>query len=218
MAGGAILASNAIGSLFSSCGGGVDHPDKSVGSSERPVKRVRTSGGGVGVGVVARGGQLSQRPPPSNAPPQTGDWWTGSSDGAEGTPVPVSRAAADLSMTRPQGGLMPPLPGTHHSASSTAFLEGSSASMGVITSLSAVDEGAGVDGFVNHGLILWTEKRRQWARPSRGRPTRPRGQAISATATYDNLLSSNRPFPQPVPLPEMVDFLVNIWEEEGLHS
>jgi len=38
------------------------------------------------------------------------------------------------------------------------------------------------------------------------------------TATYDSLLGSNKLFPQPIPLTEMVDFLVDIWEQEGLYD
>ncbi|CAA2984319.1 Hypothetical predicted protein, partial [Olea europaea subsp. europaea] len=34
--------------------------------------------------------------------------------------------------------------------------------------------------------------------------------------TYEDLLSTNDPFSEPIPLPEMVDFLVDIWHDEGL--
>ncbi|PPD87761.1 hypothetical protein GOBAR_DD15305 [Gossypium barbadense] len=37
-------------------------------------------------------------------------------------------------------------------------------------------------------------------------------------ATYENLLGSNKPFPQPIPLSEMIDFLVDVWEQEGLYD
>ncbi|EMS50088.1 hypothetical protein TRIUR3_19400 [Triticum urartu] len=37
-------------------------------------------------------------------------------------------------------------------------------------------------------------------------------------AAYESLLGSNKPFPQPIPLHEMVDFLVDIWEQEGLYD
>ncbi|KAL0547484.1 hypothetical protein IC582_017420 [Cucumis melo] len=40
----------------------------------------------------------------------------------------------------------------------------------------------------------------------------------SWSATYDSLLGNNKPFPQPIPLGEMVDFLVDIWEQEGLYD
>ncbi|GKC19259.1 mitotic spindle assembly checkpoint protein MAD2B-like protein isoform X1 [Tanacetum coccineum] len=38
---------------------------------------------------------------------------------------------------------------------------------------------------------------------------------LSWNATYDNLLGTNKPFSRPIPLPEMVNFLVDIWEQEG---
>ncbi|KAH9614385.1 hypothetical protein KSS87_011930 [Heliosperma pusillum] len=42
--------------------------------------------------------------------------------------------------------------------------------------------------------------------------------SCSWNATYGNLLGTNKPFPQPIPLPEMVDFLVDVWEQEGLYD
>jgi len=73
--------------------------------------------------------------------------------------------------------------------------------------------------FVNHALILWNEKRQQWV------GDRPRNQArqlrepvLSWNTTYESLLGTNRPFPQFVPLSEMVEFLVDVWEQEGLYD
>ncbi|CAN6455131.1 unnamed protein product [Victoria cruziana] len=40
----------------------------------------------------------------------------------------------------------------------------------------------------------------------------------SWNATYDSLLGTNKPFPQPIPLSEMVDFLVDVWEAEGMYD
>ncbi|KAK6927574.1 protein of unknown function DUF4050 [Dillenia turbinata] len=37
-------------------------------------------------------------------------------------------------------------------------------------------------------------------------------------ATYESLLNTNRPFPRPIPLPEVVDLLVDKWEQEGLYD
>ncbi|RVW39108.1 hypothetical protein CK203_084118 [Vitis vinifera] len=36
--------------------------------------------------------------------------------------------------------------------------------------------------------------------------------------TYEDLLSTNEPFSEPIPLTEMVDFLVDIWQDEGLYD
>ncbi|PVH66585.1 hypothetical protein PAHAL_1G287600 [Panicum hallii] len=47
---------------------------------------------------------------------------------------------------------------------------------------------------------------------ARGRATR------CWNATYESLLGSNKPFSQPIPLGEMVDLLVDAWEQEGLYD
>ena len=41
---------------------------------------------------------------------------------------------------------------------------------------------------------------------------------LSPDATYDDLLTSSRTFTKPVPLAEMVDFLVEVWEEDGMYD
>ncbi|PIN17192.1 hypothetical protein CDL12_10151 [Handroanthus impetiginosus] len=74
--------------------------------------------------------------------------------------------------------------------------------------------------FVNHGLILWNQNRQKWigskTRESRAKQLQePR---LSWNATYDSLLSSNKPFRKPIPLSEMIDFLVDIWEQEGMYD
>ncbi|KAJ0101382.1 hypothetical protein Patl1_06028 [Pistacia atlantica] len=38
----------------------------------------------------------------------------------------------------------------------------------------------------------------------------------SWSTAYEELLCNNQPFPEPIPLPEMVDFLVDIWHDQGL--
>lgn len=73
--------------------------------------------------------------------------------------------------------------------------------------------------FVNNGLLLWNQMRQQWVgdRKSRNQP-KMREPRLSWNATYETLLGTNKPFPQPIPLPEMVDFLVDVWEQEGLYD
>ncbi|KAF6151193.1 hypothetical protein GIB67_037401, partial [Kingdonia uniflora] len=74
--------------------------------------------------------------------------------------------------------------------------------------------------FVNPGLLLWNQTRQQWAgnRKPRNRTQQVREPKLSWNATYDNLLGTNKPFAQPIPLSEMVDFLVDIWEQEGMYD
>ncbi|KAI3792058.1 hypothetical protein L2E82_05927 [Cichorium intybus] len=77
--------------------------------------------------------------------------------------------------------------------------------------------------FTNHGFLLWNQTRQQWIgdkpREQNKKPREPViSWAIRWNATYDNLLGTNKPFARPIPLPEMVNFLVDIWEQEGLYD
>ncbi|CAN0838626.1 hypothetical protein LINGRAHAP2_LOCUS2258 [Linum grandiflorum] len=44
------------------------------------------------------------------------------------------------------------------------------------------------------------------------------GFCCSWNASYESLLGSRNRFTRPVPLSEMVDFLVDVWEQEGLYD
>ncbi|XP_021736709.1 uncharacterized protein LOC110703246 isoform X1 [Chenopodium quinoa] len=108
-------------------------------------------------------------------------------------------------------------------------------------SFQAPDTPAGVSSsnppseFVNHGLHLWNQTRQRWVdnknQSNKGQQVRdPKisnhdfnvldsfWPSCSWNATYESLLGSNKPFGQPVPLAEMVDFLVDIWEQEGMYD
>ncbi|CAA2946541.1 Salicylic acid-binding protein 2 [Olea europaea subsp. europaea] len=70
------------------------------------------------------------------------------------------------------------------------------------------------------GRLLWNQIRQKWignkkSTKSSQKLHEPR---LSWNANYDSLLSSNKPFTKPVPLAEMADFLVDIWEQEGLYD
>ncbi|XP_073032353.1 uncharacterized protein [Primulina eburnea] len=69
--------------------------------------------------------------------------------------------------------------------------------------------------FVNPGLLLWNQTRQQWIGNKRSQK-HVQEPKLSWNATYESLLGTNKPFPQPIPLAEMVDFLVDVWEQEGL--
>ncbi|KAL8522294.1 hypothetical protein ACS0TY_012434 [Phlomoides rotata] len=102
-------------------------------------------------------------------------------------------------------------------------------SCGSISSTSALPQmhdvhGAGCSSkpseFVNHGVILWNQMRQKWIgnkEPASG-PQQLRDSKLSWNETYDSLLSCNKPFQQPIPLGEMIDFLVDIWEQEGMYD
>lgn len=73
--------------------------------------------------------------------------------------------------------------------------------------------------FVNQGFLLWNQMRQQWIGNKKPQKrTQIREPRLSWNATYESILGTNKPFSQPVPLPEMVDFLVDIWEQEGLYD
>ncbi|MED6143594.1 hypothetical protein PIB30_007539 [Stylosanthes scabra] len=96
-------------------------------------------------------------------------------------------------------------------------------SQGSISSTSVTNQAADPGNpaeFVNHGLILWNQTRQRWVgnKRSENQAQQLREPKLSWNATYESLLGSNKPFPQPIPLAEMVDFLVDIWEQEGLYD
>ncbi|KAK3212130.1 hypothetical protein Dsin_016836 [Dipteronia sinensis] len=73
--------------------------------------------------------------------------------------------------------------------------------------------------FVNHGFLLWNQTRQQsLANKKPCDRTQIREPTISWNATYESLLGTNKPFSKPIHLPEMVDFLVDVWEQEGLYD
>ncbi|XP_076930996.1 uncharacterized protein LOC143596003 isoform X1 [Bidens hawaiensis] len=87
------------------------------------------------------------------------------------------------------------------------------------TSVAECSSGTNPSEFVNRGLLLWNQTRQQWiGNKAADHNKKPRPSVISWNATYDNLLGTNKPFSRPIPLPEMVNFLVDIWEQEGLYD
>ncbi|KAG2729774.1 hypothetical protein I3760_01G265600 [Carya illinoinensis] len=73
--------------------------------------------------------------------------------------------------------------------------------------------------FVNHAAIAWHESRKRWVGDqSRRSKRKAKEPIISWTLGYEDLLATNEPFSEPIPLPEMVDFLVDIWHDEGLYD
>ncbi|XP_026447866.1 uncharacterized protein LOC113348992 isoform X3 [Papaver somniferum] len=74
--------------------------------------------------------------------------------------------------------------------------------------------------FVNHGFLLWKQVREQWLGNKKSDKPSAKGRepVLSWNATYEGLLGTNKPFARPVPLSEMVDFLVDVWEQEGLYD
>ncbi|XP_060205144.1 uncharacterized protein LOC132632991 isoform X2 [Lycium barbarum] len=74
--------------------------------------------------------------------------------------------------------------------------------------------------FGNHGLHLWNQIRQQWIGHKKhvNQPQQLHEPKLNWNATYDSLFGSNKPLPKPIPLAEMVDFLMDFWELEGLYD
>ena len=85
------------------------------------------------------------------------------------------------------------------------------------------DDRAVAAAFVNVGLQHWLEQRQKWlTRPkgdgSAGRVGRPKAIDVSVDVVEGiiNDVDGVRELPRAIPLPQMVDMLVELWEEEGL--
>lgn len=73
--------------------------------------------------------------------------------------------------------------------------------------------------FVNHAEIAWHQMRKEWVGNRSKKLERPsKDSIVSLTMSYEDLLLSTEPFQQPISLPDMVDFLVDFWHEEGLYD
>ncbi|XP_041005988.1 uncharacterized protein LOC121250823 [Juglans microcarpa x Juglans regia] len=96
----------------------------------------------------------------------------------------------------------------------------------ISTSNQTLNSGSGIGStscnshFVNHGLLLWNQTRLQWTGSSRSRDQtqKSREPRLSWNETYESCLGTKQPFPQPIPLSEMIEFLVDVWEQERLYD
>ncbi|PPR97686.1 hypothetical protein GOBAR_AA22985 [Gossypium barbadense] len=109
-------------------------------------------------------------------------------------------------------------------------------SQGSISSISTSNQTLDPNGNAA-SLIHWNQTRQRWVgnKKSENQPQQAREPKLNWNATYESLLGSNKLFPQPVPLcenalelslacmsivaiAEMIDFLVDVWEQEGLYD
>ncbi|GER35350.1 A-kinase anchor protein 10, partial [Striga asiatica] len=85
----------------------------------------------------------------------------------------------------------------------------------ISTSNQTIDSQSNADGPSNPSEFT----RQQWIGVKGSQKNKQtREPKLSWNATYENLLGTNKSFPQPIPLAEMVDFLVDVWEQEGLYD
>lgn len=238
----AVRAANAIGALISACVGRKESTGGTRAAAvprpptDRQLKRKRgPSGPGPGrrAKAAARPQLAGALPPGKSAratpagaapasavqaaqpPPEIGDWWSASSDeaaagGSQGGAAPPSSEAHALTTPPPSPSPVPsppPFDLPHGEGPADGSPGGASASAAATPA-----------PFVNHALAQWHRSRRNWT-GARSRSRRPgRAPVLGPDATYEELLATSRPFPQPVPLPEMVDFLVDVWDQEGLYD
>ncbi|TQD97193.1 hypothetical protein C1H46_017282 [Malus baccata] len=77
--------------------------------------------------------------------------------------------------------------------------------------------------FVTTGLVLWNQNRLEWIGSGNPRNQIPKGREtrVSWNATYERLVGTKQrqsPYAQRIPLSDMVEFLVEVWEQEGLYD
>ncbi|KAK3004930.1 hypothetical protein RJ639_017974, partial [Escallonia herrerae] len=100
---------------------------------------------------------------------------------------------------------------------STCDMDNSAAqSRGSISSISTSNQALDAHGTGSGNIpseFHWIGNKR-----SENRAQQLREPKLSWNATYDSLLGSNKPFPKSIPLSEMVDFLVDIWEQERMYD
>ncbi|KAK9690383.1 hypothetical protein RND81_09G123800 [Saponaria officinalis] len=103
---------------------------------------------------------------------------------------------------------------------STMQSQGSVSSIQPFGTQASVSSSDAPSEFVNHGLNLWNQTRHRWlhSKKQTKKGQQSRDPKLSWNATYESLLGTNKRFAQPVPLAEMVDFLVDIWEQEGMYD
>ncbi|KAE9604466.1 hypothetical protein Lalb_Chr11g0072171 [Lupinus albus] len=135
-------------------------------------------------------------------------------------PTPIIAVDEAVNGLRIQGQTVTPTIADGFWSSSTCDVDNST----VQSQRSIPSEGTDPE-FVNQGkfcisLLLWNESRLKWTGSDRPRnPTRQKPDPrLNANATYESLLANRRPFPKSVPLSEMVEFLVNVWEQEGKYD
>ncbi|CAH9055340.1 unnamed protein product [Cuscuta epithymum] len=71
--------------------------------------------------------------------------------------------------------------------------------------------------FINYAALAWEESRRKWTGDTSKKSDKmAKDPIISWSLNYEDLLATNEPFSERIPLSEMVDFLVDVWYDEGL--
>ena len=75
--------------------------------------------------------------------------------------------------------------------------------------------------FVNEGLTKWNTDREKWraGRLTKSLTAPSNIHAVDVDIIVEHLFSQQRKtLPSPVPLPQMVDILIDFWEADGLYD
>lgn len=73
----------------------------------------------------------------------------------------------------------------------------------------------------NEGLLRWERLRLEWRKPD---PTIPIKNKSAKTIDPEDIIerifshSGNGVLPEPIPLPQMIDILIDFWEADGLYD
>ncbi|KAG8375789.1 hypothetical protein BUALT_Bualt10G0137000 [Buddleja alternifolia] len=140
----------------------------------------------------------------------TEDFWSTSSGDMDNSGFPSHRSMSSISTSNQTLD-------THSSAGGTSnsseFVNHGKHILTILHLLSNFNSSS-VEGF-----LLWNQTRQQWVgNKGSEKQIQSREPKLSWNATYESLLGTNKLFPQPIPLAEMVDFLVDVWEQEGLYD
>ncbi|OIS96869.1 PREDICTED: uncharacterized protein LOC109234242 isoform X1 [Nicotiana attenuata] len=87
-----------------------------------------------------------------------------------------------------------------------------------LTQHGGTGSGSNNNEFVNQGYLLWSQSRLQWLASKKPENRRVEEPMLNWNVSYESLFGTNKRFPQPIPLSDMVDFLADIWEHEGLYD
>jgi hypothetical protein len=73
----------------------------------------------------------------------------------------------------------------------------------------------------NEGLLRWERNRIEWKKPD---PSIPKKNKSAKTIDPEDIIerifshAGNGVLPEPIPLPQMVDILIDFWEADGLYD
>ncbi|KAH0664223.1 hypothetical protein KY284_029154 [Solanum tuberosum] len=145
------------------------------------------------------------------------DFWSSSACEMENSTFPSQRSISSISTSNPA---LDPHSNSGTTSSTSEFKALIALSDEALAFLNTeVDKPYFPGNTTKNGLLLWNQTRQQWCgNKTPQKRASVREPKLSADTSYETLLGTNKLFPQPIPLPEMVDFLVDVWEQKGLYD